>query len=87
MYAIRSYYEEFCVLVADIKNETIYKALDLLRVATQNNTLKIGDISFNYTISIGVTFNYEKNIDDMIKKADEALYQAKISGRNKIITA
>jgi diguanylate cyclase (GGDEF)-like protein len=79
--------EEFCVLVPNIKNETIFKALDLLRIATQDNTLQIGDISFNYTISIGVTFKYGKNIDEMLKKADEALYMAKSSGRNKIITA
>ncbi|WP_168204159.1 GGDEF domain-containing protein [Aliikangiella coralliicola] len=45
------------------------------------------DSEFQFTISIGITAPPHKNstsLETLIKKADEALYSAKNSGRNKI---
>lgn len=78
--------EEFCLLIPNIKKDLAIKALEILRVAVQNQTINIDECSFNYTISIGVTSDYKNNLEDMLKTADEALYQAKTSGRNKTIS-
>ena len=42
----------------------------------------------NVTISIGISeINLEEEIDAAIKRADEALYEAKATGRNKVVLA
>jgi diguanylate cyclase (GGDEF)-like protein len=77
--------EEFILLTRANQTEAIQLSTRL-KNATQD--LKVssdkGDISF--TISMGIcSFNNEElNVDELLKKADEALYEAKESGRNCI---
>jgi len=43
-----------------------------------------------YTVSIGFTnlsLNQEMSIDELLKKSDEALYEAKEGGRNRAVYA
>jgi len=78
--------EEFLIFIdkKDIQSvkivaERIRQRVEDLSIKTKNNTL-------NVTLSIGVNpFPYRfKNIDEAVKIADEQLYIAKSSGRNKI---
>ncbi|MBI9091888.1 MAG: GGDEF domain-containing protein [Desulfobacterium sp.] len=48
-----------------------------------------GDKSVPYTVSIGVAGypNHGDNVENILKKADDALYAAKNQGRNCVITA
>ena len=46
------------------------------------------DKEFNFTISVGVS-SYQKGdetIDNLISRADDALYEAKTTGKNKVCT-
>jgi len=78
--------EEFIVLVnkKEVHNilkvaQRIRKAVSQLSIHTQNNIIKI-------TLSIGINpFPYmSNNIEEAIKIADEQLYIAKSSGRNRV---
>jgi len=75
--------EEFIVLA-------LLKSTDNLHVIAENIRKNVKKAYFNsvehITISIGVTFYHEnEEIKETIKRADDALYKAKESGRNRIV--
>ncbi|XPV69690.1 MAG: diguanylate cyclase [Halarcobacter sp.] len=78
--------EEFCVLIPNIKKDVSKKALEMFRTTIEKQVMEIDNISFNYTISIGLTTEYKNSLEEMLKVADEALYKAKTAGRNKTIS-
>ncbi|HLD23283.1 MAG TPA: diguanylate cyclase, partial [Sulfuricurvum sp.] len=54
-----------------------------LRKKIAENTFSIVE---NVTVSIGITQYYDdESVDEMIKRADQALYEAKEGGRNKVM--
>ena len=80
--------EEFLILLyncdANFISEVAYKIKDSL----QNKKIPLGDSYIQKTISIGTSL-YPKdneNFNTCIKYADLALYKAKNTGRNKIVT-
>ena len=73
--------EEF-VLSFDIGMNKAIKIADNLRSSIEN--YKFQNVE-KITCSFGVTeFKSDDNLDSLIKRADEALYEAKASGRNKV---
>lgn len=63
------------------KMEHIRKLIEDIKIYSDNNEL------IQFTISNGIVQAHEdmKNIDDLVKEADIAMYQAKESGRNRSI--
>jgi len=47
---------------------------------------QMNDLSFNISASIGVSMSYPKGDqpEDLLREADDAMYQAKSSGKSKI---
>ena len=79
--------EEF-VLVCNFNNENkLQKRLEILRKAIERSEVISFGKKVNFTISIGVAKARENhnNIDDILREADENLYEAKGTGRNKVI--
>jgi len=80
--------EEFIILFpnTDIKDSEMIS--EELRKEIENNPILLENgKKLPITASFGIScINYEddKNIDDIIARADEALYDAKNSGRNKV---
>ena len=75
--------EEFIVILYDTNYEQTVNIAEKFRTKVENNSFS----NLNITISIGaLTVKVTKNTDigQLIDKADEALYQAKESGRNKV---
>ncbi|MBN9229415.1 MAG: hypothetical protein BGO90_10970 [Legionella sp. 40-6] len=78
--------EEFIICVREISLEKIRMRAEKLRQVVENHRLLIDGETISFTISIGIAlFDAVVDKDTLIKKADDALYQAKKSGRNKII--
>ncbi|WP_171832168.1 GGDEF domain-containing protein [Oceanispirochaeta sp. M1] len=81
--------EEFALLLKGSDPAGMQKAAEHLREAVENHLFKISESkSIRITISLGlVTFSdkYE-NFEQMINKADKALYQAKEGGHNRVVT-
>ncbi len=83
--------EEFAVLMLHTTSNESYSILEEIRKGVEGKNFII-PIDFyttkkiKKTISIGLaTLSDEKDIYEFIKKADDALYEAKKSGRNKTI--
>jgi polar amino acid transport system substrate-binding protein len=76
--------EEFLILCPETKPEGAQALAEHLRLLIQACDFAIDDI--HITASFGVAgYRSDEMIDDCIKRADEALYQAKHSGRNKTV--
>lgn len=78
--------EEFIVLLPDTNENQAAEAADRLRVCVENSVCHFEDLDIKVTMSFGVTcIDPGKSIEDNIKIADDKLYTAKESGRNRVI--
>lgn len=80
--------EEFAILLNNINiDQAIYTA-ERVRVKIESMDFQIDEQAepFKKTISIGVT-EYKKgeSIEDFIKRSDKAMYEAKTTGKNKVV--
>ncbi|WP_448565745.1 EAL domain-containing protein [Thalassotalea ganghwensis] len=78
--------DEFAILLEDIKNED-----EILKTANKvinsvSGSLQVGRFQLNTSVSIGVAacHNGKTKALQLIKQADEAMYQAKLRGRNQV---
>lgn len=82
--------EEFIIIIDGLSsNEVLEKRADEIRMEVGNEPLKLeNDLVLNKTISIGATVRREgEKFEDWVKRADDALYEAKESGRNRVKVA
>ena len=77
--------EEYCVLLEDISLEDTKILFEKIRVNFENNEIKTNDITLKYTVSLGIAYGKSTDINALIKVSDDALYEAKDTGRNKVI--
>ena len=81
--------EEFVVVLPATPMDGALRVADAIRQSIANKELKRKDTGQNFgqiTVSLGVS-SYRRGTDDipkLIKRADEALYQSKRSGRNRV---
>ena len=78
--------EEFCIVLYETNKDNAIILAERLRNLIQNSKVKFQDKIIKFTISLGVsTVNKTmKNYEELIRKADAALYRAKNSGRNRV---
>jgi len=79
--------EELAAILIGTDERGAMNMAERLRKAVMNKTFSEEKSTFNVTISIGIS-TYTKGIkrkEELIEKADKALYQAKRSGRNRSI--
>ncbi|MCP5047272.1 MAG: diguanylate cyclase [bacterium] len=77
--------EEFCVLATNMKKEKTHFFFDELRKHIGNEVIPIEGGEISLTVSIGVTTKLSDSLAKTINLSDELLYQAKESGRNKVV--
>ena len=79
--------EEFIVLLPQTGYDNAFKVANALRQKVEDNVLKVKNYHnpLKLTISAGVaTYEQGEDINQLIGRADKALYQAKKTGRNKV---
>jgi two-component system, cell cycle response regulator len=82
--------EEFVVVMPDTPPERAQRIAERLRQRIEEEPFKVSTgAEIRATISVGVTTCREDDdlAADLLRRADEAMYRAKRSGRNKVIIA
>ena len=81
--------EEFTVIMPDTKIEDAQRIAERIRLHVAGSPFRVsnGDELLMVTISIGVaaTVGPDDTAEALIKRADEAVYEAKAAGRNMVI--
>lgn len=79
--------EEFLVVVPATGEEAAARLAERLREAAQQTPVQEGTRSANVTVSAGVTAVRPEDArpEEMMRRADRALYQAKAAGRNRVV--
>jgi diguanylate cyclase (GGDEF)-like protein len=79
--------EEFAILLPETTDLQAVDAAERLRNAlSAARVILEGGLPLHFTVSVGVTTlnDKETNIDTLLNQADQALYQAKNQGRNRV---
>lgn len=79
--------EEFAILMFDHTFEKAYQIAENIRHAVEKMTFHEKTQNISVTVSIGLkSYTEEMNKDAFFQEADDYLYQAKRSGKNKIVS-
>ncbi len=78
--------EEFALFLTDIDHEKAYEMLDEFRFQVANSTFKHDGQPMSVTISAGIVARDSESLQELIKHADAALYDAKGNGRNQVVS-
>ncbi|GHU44828.1 GGDEF domain-containing protein [Clostridia bacterium] len=83
--------EEFILFVNESDENKVLAIAEKLRAEIEANPVDYEDLQIKVTVSIGVSCSVvgknknDETIEDVIKRADEALYRAKEDGRNRVV--
>jgi diguanylate cyclase (GGDEF)-like protein len=77
--------EEFVVLLREIDQETALLLAERIRRSIEQSIIRHGEATIPATVSVGVAMFTEsdRDVQDMIERADQGLYVAKKTGRNR----
>jgi diguanylate cyclase (GGDEF)-like protein len=79
--------EEFCLLFPGVGRDQLAPRLEALRAALQALPIMVGDKRLQVTASFGATSQLATSLDSMLRVADTCLYEAKLTGRNRVVMA
>lgn len=80
--------EEFVLLLPDTPVELAYKLANELRTEVMQSSVESdAGVPIDFTVSIGCTAirPEDRDVDDVLLRADRALYRAKHGGRNRVV--
>ena len=78
--------EEFAVILPNVSRDSIYPAYERFRKMVSKLLFEYESKQFRITVSIGIAFSNDAgSANDLVAHADQTLYQAKESGRNRIV--
>lgn len=78
--------EEFIILLRNMNQETVVRLATRIKDRVANSISNYMGTEIKITVSLGIAMRSERiaSLEDVIKKADEALYKAKAQGRNRV---
>lgn len=79
--------EEFIMIIKSNTKYETFELIDDFRMQIERQSIEINrSLSVNITLSSGIaTYIAGNTIDDLVERADNLLYEAKESGRNKVM--
>lgn len=78
--------EEFLVFLPETDGQAAVHVAERIREIAANLVISSSETDVSVTVSIGIaTYTKDLTTETLIKRADEALYQAKNQGRNRVI--
>lgn len=88
-YLFRMGGEEFLMVLVDVNEKSAARAADNICAAVANETFRLPqDVTLQVTASIGLAlFNGHPDYQQLLRRSDDALYEAKHNGRNQVVVA
>ncbi len=79
--------DEFIVMLPETDSEAALEAGERIRKAVENSSFDFEGNQINTTVSIGIASYpaHASDLDELLKKADRALYKSKETGRNNVL--
>ena len=79
--------DEFALLLPDTGRDKAYEVVQRFCLALASAPVEFGGRSVAITVSAGIAglANEADCLDALLKRADQALYQAKAAGRNRVM--
>lgn len=81
--------EEFTVILPNTSLDGSFAVAEKLRLAVANRVFKQDDLTTRLTLTVGISSLAEEGIntkEDLVKHADEAMYEGKIRGKNMVVS-
>ncbi|MBX2859395.1 MAG: GGDEF domain-containing protein [Cellvibrionaceae bacterium] len=80
--------EEFVIIMPETSAEAALPVLDKIRATVGKSAFRFKDEPVNITLSFGLSnFVSEDTVESVFNRADQALYKAKQTGRNRCVLA
>ncbi|MCL1092237.1 GGDEF domain-containing protein [Shewanella kaireitica] len=81
--------EEFLIILPDTNGEEAAAVSERIRSAVASQPFQFDEIKLELTISLGIAVLHEQatTLSELVIEADQALYKAKFSGKNKVYLA
>lgn len=81
--------DEFGIILPETPHEQALVFADRIRMAVSQTAVRIGEVDVGVTVSIGITLLLEEDetMPDLLQRADMAMYEAKVAGRNRAVFA
>jgi diguanylate cyclase (GGDEF)-like protein len=77
--------EEFVIALPETTPDGAAAVAEALREAIAATVVDAGDVTLPVTVSIGVAAWTGQSLDDLVDRADRALYAAKAAGRDRVV--
>ncbi len=80
--------EEFIIAMPESDREGSCRLGERIRAAVEEASIRAGDAGISCTVSAGITEieSHDTEIAEVIARADKALYKAKTSGKNRVVS-
>ena len=78
--------DEFVMLICNVTREQAAQIAERIRITTEQTSSSTGQHTLPIRLSLGVATlaSQDTNLDQLLRRADTALYQAKNDGRNRV---
>ncbi|MGB7646051.1 MAG: EAL domain-containing protein [Pseudomonas fluorescens] len=78
--------DEFVAVLIDLEDRSASLPVFTRQLAAAAHPIQVGDLSLQISASLGVTFypqDQDIDADQLLRQADQAMYQAKVAGKNR----